>query len=92
MKSTIGFHARACSDDQMPASHGVMRPSGDTPDASTHTMPAPPMARLPRCTWCHSFGMPLSEEYWHIGETKTRLGNVTERSVSGVNSFDMQSY
>jgi len=27
--------------------------------------------------------MPSSLEYWHIGETNTRLEKVTERSVSG---------
>jgi hypothetical protein len=33
--------------------------------------------------------MPFSEEYWHIGETKMRLGKVSERSANGVKSFDM---
>jgi hypothetical protein len=27
--------------------------------------------------------MPSSLEYWHIGETNTRLGKVTERSRRG---------
>src|SRR5688572_5744872 len=89
MKSATGFHARACASDQMPASHGVMRPSGVTPAASTQTRPAPPTARLPRCTRCQSFGMPSSEEYWHIGDTRTRLGRVTERSARGEKSCDM---
>ena len=35
--------------------------------------------------------MPSSEEYWHIGETKTRLGKVTERSVNGEKSRDMDA-
>jgi hypothetical protein len=33
--------------------------------------------------------MPPSDEYWHIGETKTRLGKVTERSGKGEKSRDM---
>ena len=38
----MGAHARACASDQMPAHAGVMRPSGVTPAASTHTIEAPP--------------------------------------------------
>jgi hypothetical protein len=34
-------------------------------------------------------GTPSSQEYWHIGETKMRLGMVTERSVIGLKSRDM---
>jgi hypothetical protein len=79
MKSTIGRNAFACASDQMPLSHAVIRPWGETPLASTITSPAPPTARLPRCTKCQSFGMPSSLEYWHIGETKMRFGKVTER-------------
>jgi hypothetical protein len=33
--------------------------------------------------------MPSSEEYWHIGETKIRLGNVTERSCNGEKRWDI---
>src|SRR4029079_10130087 len=88
MNSATRLHAAACAFDQMPASHGVMRPSGVTPLASTHTMPAPPTARLPRCTKCQSFGMPSSDEYWHIGETMTRLGRTTERSCRGEKRAD----
>ena len=60
------------------------------PLASTHTSDAPPTARLPRCTRCQSFGMPSSLEYWHMGETKTRLWNETERSAKGEKSCDME--
>src|ERR1700682_419635 len=89
MKSTMRLNAAACASDQIPLSQSVMGASGETPLASTQTNPAPPTAREPRCTKCQSFGMPLSEEYWHIGETQTRFRNVTERRVSGVKSFDM---
>jgi hypothetical protein len=88
MKSAARFHATAWAADQMPASHGVMRASGLTALASTHTSDAPPTARLPRCTKCHSLGMPSSLEYWHMGETKTRFRKVTERSVSGAKSCE----
>ena len=74
--------ARAWSSDQMPLSLGEMRPSGETAVASTITRPAPPTARLPRCTMCQSVGRPLSLEYWHMGETKTRLEIVSSRSRS----------
>jgi hypothetical protein len=33
--------------------------------------------------------MPSSAEYWHMGETNTRLGIVTERSARGLKSRDM---
>src|SRR5947209_12293164 len=89
MKLTIGAKAAACSCDQIPLSQSVMRPSGETPLASTITSPAPPTARLPRCTTCHMFGRPRSDEYWHIGETKTRLRQVTERNVIGSNRCGM---
>src|ERR1700674_3027349 len=89
MKSATGFHAFACASDQIPASHGVMRPSGLTALASTLTNAAPPTARLPRCTKCHSLGMPSSLEYWHIGETKMRFLKATERSSSGEKRRDM---
>ena len=48
------------------------------------TSDAPPTARLARCTSCQLFGIPSSEEYWHIGETTIRFRNVTERCVNGV--------
>jgi hypothetical protein len=58
-----------------------MRPSGVTAIASVRTSPAPPTARLPRCTTCQSFANPSSDEYSHIGETTTRLRSVTPRTV-----------
>ena len=73
-----------CSSDQIPTSFGVMRPSGTTAVASTMTSPAPPAARLPRCTRCQSLAKPFSAEYWHMGETAIRLRNVTPRSFSGL--------
>ena len=44
------------------------------------------MARLPRCTACHSFGIPSCEEYWHIGETTMRFRSVSDRCASGSKS------
>ncbi len=60
-----------------------MRPSGVTAVASVITSAAPPTAREPRWTMCHMFARPSSEEYWHMGETKMRFGNVTPRKVKG---------
>ena len=61
-----------------------MRPSGETAAASVMTSPAPPTARAPRWTRCQSFARPFSDEYWHIGETPTRFGKVTERREKDV--------
>jgi hypothetical protein len=62
-----------------------MRPSGLTAVASLKISPAPPTARDPRCTRCHSLANPSTLEYSHIGETKMRLEKVNPRSVSGSN-------
>jgi hypothetical protein len=86
MKAAIGAQASACSSFQMPASDGEIRPSRVTAEASVNTSAAPPTARLPRWAWCHSFGMPSTDEYWHIGDTTTLLRSVTERCVSGSKS------
>src|SRR5204863_1913303 len=69
-----------------------MRPTGSTDVASMHSMAAPDSASEPRCTMCHSLAWPCSEEYWHIGETTTRLGRVTLRSVIGENSMLMGTF
>ncbi len=84
--AAIRRHDSTWASSQSPQSPGVMRPSGATAVASATTSPAPPTARLPRCTRCHSFGTPSTAEYWHIGDTKMRLGIVTPRSTSGANS------
>ena len=47
-----------CASFQIPRSSGLMRPSGVTPVASVNTRPAPPTARLPRCTRCQSLAKP----------------------------------
>ena len=65
-------HARAA---YRPAHHGEMRASRDTSVISAMTRPAPPIARLPRCTRCQSPTVPSSATYWHIGDTTTRFGN-----------------
>src|SRR5450755_3377301 len=67
----------------MPRSPGEMRPRGSTAVASAITAPAPPTARLPRCTRCQSPAKPSSLEYSHMGETAMRLRKVTPRMVSG---------
>ena len=69
----------------MPAQPGVMRPSALTSVISVMTSPAPPTARLPRWTRCQSPTVPSTAEYWHIGQTTTRLASSSPRSRSGVN-------
>ncbi len=83
---------RRCASTRLPASSlyrpvqpGVMRASAETSVISVKMRPAPPMARLPRCTRCQSFGTPSVAEYWHIGETTTRLASVMPRSWNGWN-------
>ena len=61
--------------------------AGLTAVASTMTSPAPPTARLPRCTRCQSVGMPSGLEYMHIGETKILFLKRILRNVRGSNSL-----
>ena len=82
-KDAIRASGAAWASSQRPRSCGLIRPSGDTAVASVITSPAPPTARAPRWTRCQSFAKPFSAEYWHIGETPTRFGNVTERRANG---------
>src|SRR2546425_9619446 len=79
------FQAVTCSGLYMPVHHGLIRPCRLPSVTSAITSPAPPTARLPRLTRCQSFGVPSSAEYWHIGETTTRLGSTSSRRRSGVN-------
>ena len=74
-----------CSSFQIPTSPGEMRPRASTADASTRISPAPPAARLPKCTKCQSFAKPSSLEYWHMGETAVRLRKATSRILNGEN-------
>src|SRR6202050_4082092 len=69
----------------MPAHFGEIRPIGLTSVISHITSPAQPSEKLPRCMRCQSFAEPLLELYWHIGDTTTRLGSVSPRSVMGEN-------
>src|SRR5580704_10422367 len=71
-----------------PRSCGVIRPSGSTASASVRTSPAPPTARLPKCTRCQSLLNPSSLEYWHMGETNTRLGKLTPANWMEENNSD----
>src|SRR5258706_13210166 len=64
-----------------------MRPSRVTLVFSTTNRPAPEQAMLPRCARCQSVMEPSSAEYWHIGETTTRLGSVMPPSWMGSNSL-----
>src|SRR5215472_13930871 len=67
----------------MPAQRGEIRPCGLTSVISVITSPAQPSDILPRCIRCQSLAEPLSELYWHIGDTTTRLGSVSPRRVIG---------
>src|SRR5262245_60069903 len=83
MKRLIRASGSRCFSAQIPASPGVIRPSGETAVASAITSPAPPTAREPRWTKCQSVATPSAEEYWHIGETPMRLRNVMDLIVHG---------
>src|SRR5262245_34630473 len=72
----------------MPRSAGLIRPSAVTAVASVSTAPAPPTARLPRCTRCQSVANPFGLEYSHIGETMRRLRSVMSRMRSGENNAE----
>src|SRR5580698_9182967 len=84
-KSWTRLSAFSLSSDHMPAHFGEMRPCGLTSVISVITSPAQPSEKLPRCIRCQSFAEPLSELYWHIGETTMRFGNVSPRMVIGEN-------
>ncbi|MCY1547050.1 hypothetical protein D9M68_830830 [compost metagenome] len=49
-KSTMRFQPSRCCSFHKPGQPGVMRASGLVQVISATTMPAPPMARAPRCT------------------------------------------
>jgi len=66
-----------------------MRPSADTAVASCIIKPAPPTARLPKCTKCQSFATPSTAEYWHMGEITNLLFSVTLFIVKGENNNDI---
>ncbi len=87
MNRTIGRQASTWASFHKPVSCGEMRPCADTAVASAITAPAPPTARLPRCTMCHSFGTPSVAEYSHIGDTTRRLRSARLRWVNGSNRF-----
>src|SRR5580658_1638256 len=84
-KSCTRLSAFSLSSDHMPAHFGEIRPCGLMSVISVITSPAQPSEKLPRCIRCQSFAEPLSELYWHIGETTTRLGSVNPRSAIGEN-------
>src|SRR5580700_11780410 len=71
----------------MPRSCGLMRPSGDTAQASVKIRAAPPTARLPRWTRCQSLAKPSVLEYWHMGETTMRLRRRMSRICNWSNRF-----
>ena len=80
-KFTMRAKASRCASFHSPGQLGVMRPSALGQVISTTTMPAPPIAREPRCTMWKSPGTPSAQEYCAIGDTTTRFFSVTPRSV-----------
>lgn len=83
-KSVTRFQAAACSSFQSPGHPGVMRASGATAVISVSSRPAPPSARLPRCTRWKAPGTPSWLEYSSVGDTTTRFFRVMPRTVYGV--------
>ena len=85
-KSMTRFAAASLSSEYMPAHFSVIRPSGLTCVASVITRAPAPSENEPRCIRCQSPAEPLSELYWHIGETAMRFLSVRPRSVIGEKS------
>src|SRR3954468_21710882 len=74
----------------MPGQPYVLRAAPSTDVSSTNTIPAPPMANLPRCTRCQSVGAPSLARYCDIGDTTTRLRATRPRSPIGVKSSGVE--
>ena len=82
-KSTMRCQASACASFQIPVQPCVMRPSALTSVVSVITRPAPPTARLPRCTRCQSSTVPSTAEYWHIGRDHDAVGQLEPARAEG---------
>src|SRR5690606_14784920 len=80
------FQPETCSLFHIPVSYGVHIASGETAVHSVRISPAPPTARLPRCTKCHCPGMPSAALYCCIGESTIRFLIVRSRNRSGLKS------
>src|SRR5437899_178317 len=62
-----------------------MRPIASTWVASMQKAAAPDSASELMWVKCQSVAEPWTGEYWHIGETSVRLGNIRPRSWIGEN-------
>src|SRR2546429_9057316 len=62
-----------------------MRPIASTWVASMQKAAAPDSASELMWVKCQSVAEPSTAEYWHIGETMMRLGNIRPRSWIGEN-------
>ncbi len=80
-------NAASFSSDPSARQPNEIRPASSTPVASTISIPAPDIAKVPKCIACQSVALPSTAEYWHMGLTTIRLGSVTERSENGVNNW-----
>lgn len=67
--------AASFASEYKPRSPGVMRPSGDTADASMISIAAPDSASWPRWIMCQSAAEPSSAEYWHMGAITMRFSS-----------------
>ena len=98
MRQLDGRDRSVFTDETRDAAHGlglavvpqpqVLRAdphTGSTAVASTMIKPAPPTARLPKCTKCQSVATPsfLLTEYWHIGETHSRFADRNGTELRG---------
>src|SRR5882762_9162076 len=84
-KSMTRFIAASFSSEYMPAHFSEMRPSALTCVDSVITSAPAPSENWPRCIRCQSLAVPLSELYWHIGETTMRFFRARPRRVIGAN-------
>src|SRR6266850_5893547 len=82
-KSMTRFIAASFSSEYIPAHFREMRPSALTCVDSVITSAPAPRENWPRCIRCQSLAVPLSELYWHIGETTMRFFRARLRRVIG---------
>ncbi len=84
---TIGCHAWVCPSFHNPVSYKVLRPSAETAVHSVIIKPAPPTARLPKCTKCQLLGIPFLALYCCIGDNAILFLSSNALSFNGLNKF-----
>src|ERR1700722_2990470 len=88
-EARIGFSAASVASLYRPRQPGVMRPIASTWVASMQNIEAPDSASELMWVKCQSLASPLTDEYWHIGDTTMRFDSVRSRNLRGENSVLM---